>query len=70
MEPAHTPQEILAELTEVQEHIRRLRETRTTLEQNIADLDRQIDHGCEVAAELQEALQKAVAAQTHKAVGG
>lgn len=40
------------DLHETQDHIKRLRETREHLEQNVADLDAQIDAHVAIMAEL------------------
>lgn len=61
---------IMDEITDTQANVVRLREARSALEQNLADIDRQIDEDVTTLAQLQEELQKAIAQATHRAVGG
>lgn len=66
----NTPAEIMQQITDAQDHIVRLRDTRDDLERNLADLNAQIDAEVTLLAEMQEQLNHAIAAATHRAVGG
>jgi predicted nucleic acid-binding Zn-ribbon protein len=54
----------------LQQQIAHQREAKRALEENIADIDRLIDQDMVELSQLQEELQQAIAAATHKAVGG
>jgi len=70
MDHTNPPAEIMQQISETQDNIVRLRDARQTIELNLADLNMQIDADVTVLAELQERLNAAIAAATHKAVGG
>lgn len=63
-------QAVVQQITDKQADIRQLREVRSELEANIADIDRLIDETLVALSELQEKMNAAIASGTHKAVGG
>lgn len=65
-----TPTEIMQQITDTQDHVVQLRDTRDEFERNLAELNAQIDAEVTLLAELQEQLNHAIAAATHRAVGG
>lgn len=65
-----SPQFLVNQIAERQENIVALRNRRSELEEQLAEVNQDIDDDLTVVAELQDKLQAAISSATHRAVEG